>query len=170
MATGLKSRVLYKVHEGDTNVAPTSWAGQYRLMLRAKSIPSPVGERNMVDVSTLEDDMEVQEPGRRASASVALQGAFEKTYLDQQVALAGQKLDVIHLYGTDGLGSIGKLGYVGVPDVKPDDAEGDNHLTMTVNMAVSCVPEWISDGYDVTVTGEGDNMLFTVAVHTPPTP
>ena len=161
MATGLKSRVLYKEHTTDG-----VWTGTYKLLMRAKTLPSPIGERNMVDVSTLEDEMEVQEPGRRAAASVAIQGAMEKTYLDDMNSLEGKKLDIIHLYGTDGLGSIAKLAYVGQVDVTPDEAS-DDHLTMTANIAVSSVPEFITDDVTVTVTGVGAEMEFTVAAVSP---
>lgn len=157
MATGLKSRVIYKEHTSDN-----SWLGTYKLLMRAKSIPSPIGERNMVDVSTLEDEMEVQEPGRRAAASVSIQGAMEKTYLDDMSALENKKLDIIHLYGTDGLGSIGKLAYVGTVDITPDEAS-DDHLTMTASIAVSTVPEYITDTVSVTCTEGADGTLtFTV--------
>ena len=162
MATGLKSRVIYKTHSADN-----TWTGTYKLLMRAKSLPSPIGERNMVDVSTLEDEMEVQEPGRRAAASVSIQGAMEKTYLDDMNELADTKLDIIHLYGTDGTGSIGKLAYVGTVDVTPDEAT-DDHLTMTANIAVSTVPKYITDDVTVTVTEESDGTLtFTVAAATP---
>lgn len=157
MATGLKSRVIYKEHTTDG-----TWTGTYKLLMRAKSIPSPVGERNMVDVSTLEDEMEVQEPGRRAAASVSIQGAMEKKYLDDMSALEDKKLDIIHLYGTDGVGSIGKLAYVGTVDVTPDEAS-DDHLTMTASIAVSTVPEYITDSVTVSVAKETDGTLtFTV--------
>lgn len=158
MATGLKSRVIYKEHTEDG-----VWEGTYKLLLRAKSIPSPLGERNMVDVSTLEDEMEVQEPGRRAAASVAIQGAMEKQYIDDMYALEGKKIDIIHLYGTDGLGSIAKFAYVGQVDTTPDEAS-DDHLTMTANISVSTVPDLVTDDYSVSVTKEDDGTLtFTVS-------
>lgn len=162
MATGLKSRVIYKVHEGDTN-SVSSWAGTYKLLIRPKSIPSPLGEKNMVDTSTLEDLMETQEEGRRASASVAIQGAMEKMYLDDLWSLEGKKLDIMHLYGTDGKGSIGKMAYVGTVSVSPDEAS-DDHLTMTATIAVATVPKKVTDGYSVTVSNEDtDDMSFEVS-------
>ena len=63
MAVGLKSRIIYRQKTKENNTADY-WAGKYSLLIRAKSIPSPVGERNMVDTSTLEDLVETQEPGR----------------------------------------------------------------------------------------------------------
>lgn len=161
MATGLKSRVIYRTHaDGD-------WAGTYKLLMRAKTIPSPVGERSMVDVSTLEDEMEVQEPGRRAAASLSLTGAMEKDYLDAMNELSDANVDIIILYGTDGLGSIAKYGFQakGGIDVTPDEAS-DDHLTMTATIPVSSVPKLITDEYEVAVVYEEDGTTvkeFTVS-------
>ena len=79
MATGLKSRIAYK--EPSSSAATGEYcAGTYKLLMRAKSIPSPFGSQNMVDTSTLEDLVETQEMGRRAANSMEVQGAFEKKY------------------------------------------------------------------------------------------
>ena len=161
MATGLKSRVIWKLHTQEN-----LWTGTYKLLMRAKSIPSPVGERNMVDISTLEDLQEVQEAGRRASASVSISGAMEKDFIDAISELGEDtKIDIIHLYGTDGTGSIARVAYVGTIGLTPDEATED-HLTMTANISVSTVPAWITDDVTVTVSGEGSNMTFTVAAAT----
>jgi hypothetical protein len=53
MATGLKSRIAYKTPTASAT-SGDYWAGTYKLLLRAKSIPSPFGSQNMVDTSTLE--------------------------------------------------------------------------------------------------------------------
>lgn len=159
MATGLKSRVIYKEHTEDG-----LWAGSYRLLLKAKSIPSPLGEKNMVDTSTLEDLMETQEEGRRAAASVAISGAMEKKYLDEVYELEGKKLDIINLYGTEGLGSIAKYAYCGTVSVTPDEAS-DDHLTMTATIAVGTVPKLVTDEFTVTETEEADGTVtFVVTV------
>ena len=151
--TGLKSRIIYKEHSDGV------WAGAYKMLMRATSIPSPIGDVNEVDISTLEDDMEVHIPGRRASASMDPQGAFEKDYVDELTAMEGKDLDFIILYGTDGLGSEGKLAFSGRISVRPDDAT-DDFLTMTVHITVQTVPAWISDNITVTTT---DAKTFTVA-------
>lgn len=158
MATGLKSRIIFKEHTEDG-----VWTGTYHLLIRPKSIPSPIGEKNMVDTSTLEDLMETQEEGRRAAASVAVSGAMEKTFLDNLDEVEGKKLDFINLYGTEGLGSIAKYAYCGTVSVTPDEAS-DDHLTMTANIAVGTVPKKVTDDFTVTVTEEADGSLsFTVA-------
>ena len=150
MATGLKSRIIYRQKTKDASES-NYWAGTYKLMIRAKSIPSPFGSKNMVDTSTLEDLVETQEPGRRAANSMEVQGAFEKTYKDELVAMEDEKIDILILYGTDGKGSEGILGFIGSESFAPDEAT-DGHLTGTATIAVSTVPRWIEDNYTVTVT------------------
>lgn len=149
MATGLKSRIIYR----EVPSAPTSgsyWAGTYKLLIRAKSIPSPFGSPNMVDTSTLEDLVETQEMGRRAAGSMEVQGAFEKSKKDDMVDAEGKKLDFCILYGTDGKGSEGICAFIGQESFAPDEAT-DDHLTGTATVSVQTVPKWIEDDYTVTV-------------------
>lgn len=149
MATGLKSRIIYRKKTKDTGESGY-WAGEYKLMIRAKSIPSPFGSPNMVDTSTLEDLIETQEPGRKSAGSMEVQGAFEKKYKDGLVDIENQKLDICILYGTGGKGSEGILGFIGSESFAPDEAT-DDHLTGTATISVSTVPRWIEDDYDVEV-------------------
>ena len=139
MATGLKSRIAYK--EPSSSAATGEyWAGTYKLLMRAKSIPSPFGSQNMVDTSTLEDLVETQEMGRRAANS-----------MDEMVTNEGKKLDFIILYGTDGKGSEGICAFIGQESFAPDEAT-DDHLTGTATIAQATVPKWIEDNYTVAVT------------------
>lgn len=154
MATGLKSRVIYRVSSGETGAADY-WAGTYKLLIRAKSIPSPFGSANMVDTSTLEDLVETQEEGRRSAASMELPGAFEKSYKDELVANEGKKLDICIMYGTDGKGSAGICAFIGTESFAPDEATED-HLTGTATIAVTTVPKWIEDSYNVAVTEDSN--------------
>lgn len=149
MATGLKSRIIYREKTKDTGES-NYWAGTYKLLIRAKSIPSPFGSKNMVDTSTLEDLVETQEPGRRAAGSMEVQGAFEKKYKDELAEVEDKKLDIVVLYGTDGKGSEGILGFIGSESFAPDEAT-DDHLTGTATIAVQTVPRWIEDNYTVSV-------------------
>lgn len=149
MATGLKSRIIYR----EVPSAPTEgsyWAGTYKLLIRAKSIPSPFGSANMVDTSTLEDLVETQEMGRRSAGSMEVQGAFEKSKKDDMVSVEGKKLDFCILYGTDGKGSEGICAFIGQESFAPDEAT-DDHLTGTSTVSVQTVPKWIEDDYTVTV-------------------
>ena len=150
MATGLKTRIIYRTHVDDTN-KENYWAGTYKLLMRAKTIPSPFGSANMVDTSTLEDLIETQEEGRRSASSMNVQGAFEKKYKDEMATNTGKKLDFCILYGTDGKGSEGIAAFTGTESFAPDEATSD-HLTGTATVAVATVPRWIEDNYNVAVT------------------
>ena len=162
MATGLKSRIIYRVQPESTN-AENYWAGEYKLLLRAKSIPSPFGSQNMVDTSTLEDVIETQEPGRRAAASMEVQGAFEKKYKDELAALENQKLDICILYGTDGKGSEGVCAFQGSQSFAPDEAT-DDHLTGTSTISIQTVPRWIEDKYKVAVTEDENGYPTSITL------
>lgn len=52
MAVGLKSRIIYREKTKEDGAADY-WAGEYKLLIRAKSIPSPFGTVNMVDTLSL---------------------------------------------------------------------------------------------------------------------
>jgi hypothetical protein len=162
MATGLKSRIIYREHS-DSAATSGFWAGSYQLLLRAKSIPSPFGDKNMVDTSTLEDLVETQEPGRRAAGSMAVQGAFEKAYKDALVDLEDEPLDIIILYGTDGKGSEGMVAFQGSESFAPDEAT-DDHLTGTCTIAISTQPVWIDGNYTVTVVEDENGYPTSITL------
>lgn len=150
MATGLKSRIIYREQTKELN-EENYWEGTYKLLIRAKSIPSPFGSVNMVDTSTLEDKVETQEEGRRSAASMEVTGAWEKKYKDELAELEGKKLDLVIMYGTDGKGSEGICAFIGTESFAPDEAT-DDHLTGTATISIQTVPRWIEDNYDVEVT------------------
>lgn len=162
MATGLKSRIIYRKKTKESNESDY-WVGTYNLMIRAKSIPSPFGERNMVDTSTLEDLVETQEPGRRAAGSMAVSGAFEREYLDNLSEIEDEKLDIVILYGTNGKGEEGICGFIGSESFAPDEATED-HLTGTCNIAISTVPRWIHKDYDVAVTEDENGYPTSITL------
>lgn len=162
MATGLKSRIIYREKVKETSEADY-WAGTYKLLIRAKSIPSPFGERNMVDTSTLEDVTETQEAGRRAAGSMAVSGALERKYLDDLIEIEDKELDIVLLYGTDGKGQVGICGFIGSESFAPDEATED-HLTGTCNIAISTVPRWIHKDYDVAVTEDENGYPTSITL------
>lgn len=162
MATGLKSRIIYK----EVNSAAESgkyWEGTYKLLMRAKEIPSPFGGVNMVDTSTLEDLVETQEMGRRSAGSMEIPGAFEKAYKDEMVKNEGKKLDFCILYGTDGKGGEGICAFIGQETFAPDSATSD-HLTGTATVSVATVPRWIENDYDVAVTEDENGYPTTITL------
>lgn len=160
MATGLKSRIICRKRTKELS-EENYWSGEYMLLIRAKSIPSPFGSANMVDTSTLEDKVETQEEGRRSAASMEVSGAFEKKYKDALVDMEGEDLDICILYGTDGKGSEGICAFLGTESFAPDEAT-DDHLTGTATIAIKTVPKWIEDNYDVTV--EEDELGYPTKI------
>ena len=148
MAIGLKSRIIYRVKEKELNEA-NYWAGEYKLLMKAKSIPSPFGSPNMVDTSTLEDLVETQEQGRRSAGSMEVQGAFEKQYKDELANNEGKKLDI--------------LGFIGTESFSPDEAT-EEQLTGTATIAVSTVPRWIEKDYNVTVVEDENGYPTSITL------
>ena len=76
-ATSYLCRVIYKEHTTDGE-----WAGTYKLLVKAKSIPAPVSAPNTVESTTLEDDTQTFEMGIKTSDSKEITGNLEKEYLD----------------------------------------------------------------------------------------
>ena len=149
MATGLKSRIIFREKKKDIT-EENYWAGTYQLLIKAKTIPSPMGTPNMVDTSTLEDMSVTQEFGRSSANQMDVVGAYEKATRDRIVELEGKELDIIHLYGTTGKGDEGILAYIGGARFSPGEAN-DGHLEGTANVSVQTSPVWIDAKYDVSV-------------------
>lgn len=157
-STSYLARIIYKEHVDNS----TSFAGSYDLMLRAKSIPSPVNPPNTVESTTLEDDAQTYEPGIKQSSSREVTGNLDKTSLSALDALANKKLDIIHLYGTDGVGGVAKYAYVGEVVATPSDVSGvDSILEMTATIVPSTAAQLMTD--ELTVTYNSSTGKFTVA-------
>jgi len=160
MATGLKSRIIFREHT-DTN---TTLAGTYKLLIKATKIPSPIKEPDLKESSTLEDATQTFELGRNQSGLLKVEGNYERADITAIGAMAGKKVDIIHLYGTDGLGGIGKYSYVAQVVAIPGDVD-DGIVSMSVAVVPNTVPVDVFDDFTVTSTGEDTAALsFTVAV------
>ena len=154
-STSYLARVIYKEHSEE------GFAGTYKLMLRAKSIPSPTSAPNTVESTTLEDDSQTFEMGIKTSDSKEITGNLEKEYLDGIEELGGKKLDIIHLYGTDGIGGVAKYAYVGQAVATPTDVGGaDEILEMSVTVIPNTAAKKVTDKLTVTDNKDG---TFTVA-------
>lgn len=154
-STSYLARVIYKEHTGD------GFAGTYKLMIRAKSIPSPTSAPNTVESTTLEDDSQTFEMGIKTSDSKEFTGNLEKEYFDELLKVEGKKCDIIQLYGTDGIGGAAKSAYVGQITPTVNDVGGvDEILEMTATVVQNTVPKWVTD--ELTVTDNKDGT-FTVA-------
>ena len=155
-STSYLARVIYKEHTVDGE-----WGGTYNLLVKAKSIPSPVSAPNTVESTTLEDDAQTFEMGIKTSDSKEITGNLEKEYLDNIDDLGGKKLDIIHLYGTDGTGKVAKYAYVGQAVATPTDVGGaDEILEMSVTVIPNTTAKKVTD--ELTVVDNKDGT-FTVS-------
>ena len=115
---------------------------------------------NTVESTTLEDDAQTYEMGIKTSDSKEITGNLEKKYLDEIEALAGKKIDILQLYGTDGIGSVAKYAYVGQATATPSDVGGvDEILEMAVTIIPNTAAKLVTDNYTVVDNKDG---TFTV--------
>lgn len=156
-STSYLARVIFKEHT-DTDET-TDFAGKYNLLVKAKSIPAPMSAPNTVESTTLEDDAQTFEMGIKTSDTKEITGNLEKKYLQAVNAMQGKRIDIFHLYGTDGIGSVAKYAYVGQATATPNDVGGtDEILEMTVTVvpntaAVECTDDFtVVDNKDGTFT------------------
>lgn len=158
-STSYLARVIFKEHT-DTGEA-TDFAGTYKLLVKAKSMPAPVSAPNTVESTTLEDDSQTYEMGIKTSDSKEITGNLEKEYLDAIDELEGEKIDIMQLYGTKGIGEVAKYAYVGQAVATPTDVGGvDEILEMSVTIVPNTAAKKVTDEYTVTDNGDG---TFTVA-------
>ena len=155
-STSYLARVIYKTHVDNE----ADFAGTYNLLVKAKSIPSPASAPNTVESTTLEDDTQTFEMGIKTADSKEITGNLEKEYLQGINNLAGQKIDIMHLYGTQGVGEVAKYAYVGQAVATPNDVGGvDEILEMTCTIIPNTAAAEVTDTYTVV---DNHNGTFTV--------
>lgn len=158
--TSYLARVIYKEFDGDISEA-IDFTGTYNLLVRAKSIPSPVSAPNTVESTTLEDDTQTFEMGIKTADTREITGNLEKKYLQGINKMNGKKLCIFHLYGTGGIGETAKYAYVGQATATPNDVGGvDEILEMTVTVIPNTAAIECTDEFDVVDNGDG---TFTVS-------
>lgn len=153
--TNKYTRVIVKKHTVDKD-----FSGTYKLLLAAKSMPAPTDARNTVESTTMEDDAQTFEEGIRQNSQKAYTGNLEKKYLDAVVNVLKGQVDIMQLYGTDGVGGVAKYAYTGQVSAQPNEVSGtDQILEMTVTGTPNTVPIKCTDQYTVVYKGNGE---FTV--------
>ena len=152
------ARVIFKEHTDGEGA--TDFSGQYKLLVKAKSIPAPVSAPNTLESTTTEDDTQTFEMGVKTSGPKEISGNLEKEYLDAIDDLAGKRIDIMQLYGTQGIGETAKYAYVAQAIATPQDVGGADEI---VNMAVTVIPNTsskkVTDEYAVVDNKDG---TFTV--------
>ena len=159
--TSYLSRVIFKESSWTPDTVNYSFAGKYKLLVRAKTVPSPVSTPNTVESTTLEDDAQTFEMGVKSSDAKEVSGNLEKEYLDAIEDIAGKKIDIMYLYGTDGVGGVAKYAHVGQATATPSDIGGvDEIVGMTVSIIPNTAAKKVTDNY--TVTYDESTGEFTV--------
>lgn len=159
-STSYKARVIISEEEV-SDLAKVDFAGSYKLLVAAKSIPAPASAPNTVESTTTEDDTQTFEMGIKTSDSKEVTGNLDKKYLQAINKLNGKKVKIMQLYGTDGIGGVAKYAYVGQVTATPTDVGGvDEILEMAATIIPNTVAEEVTDGYTVT---DNKNGTFTVA-------
>lgn len=126
-------------------------------------MPAPVSAPNTVESTTLEDDAQTFEMGIKTSDSKEVTGNLEKDYLDSIDDLSGDKIDIFHLYGTDGEGAVAKYVYVGQAMATPSDVGGtDEILEMSVTIIPNTAAKKVTDDYKVVDNKDGTFTVTTV--------
>lgn len=156
-STSYLARVIVKEHTTDSE----DFAGTYKLLVKAKSMPAPVDAPNNVESTTFEDPAQTFEEGIKQNSQKEVTGNLEKEYLDNIDGMSGKKVDIIQLYGTQGIGEVAKYGYVAQVTASPTDVSGvDSILEMRVTITPNTASKNITDDYDVVDNGDG---TFTVS-------
>lgn len=157
-STSYLARVIFKEHTDSGDA--TDFSGTYKLLVKAKSMPSPVSAPNTVESTTLEDDAQTYEMGIKSADSKEITGNLEKEYLDAIDELAGKKIDIMQLYGTQGIGEVAKYVYVGQAVATPTDVGGtDEILEMSVTIIPNTAAKKVTDDFTVVDNKDG---TFTV--------
>lgn len=157
--TSYLARIIFKKHTDTGDI--TDFTGDYNLLVKAKTIPAPASAPNTVESTTLEDDTQTFEMGIKTSDAKEVTGNLEKKYLDAIDELAGEKIDIIQLYGTKGIGEVAKYAYVGQAVAIPTDVGGvDEILEMAVTIVPNTAAKKVTDDFEVVDNKDG---TFTVS-------
>ena len=157
-STSYLARAIFKEHTDSGDA--TDFSGTYKLMVKAKTMPSPVSAPNPVESTTMEDDAQTYEMGIKKSDAKEINGNLEKEYLDAIDKLAGKKIDIMQLYGTQGIGEVAKYVYVGQAVATPTDVGGvDEILGMAVTIIPNTAAKKVTDDFTVVDNKDG---TFTV--------
>lgn len=160
--TSYLARVIYKTHTSSSK----DFAGTYKLMLNAKSMPAPVSPPNNVETTGFEDGAQTFTKGIKQSDAKEVKGNLEKEYLENLDAIGEDQIDIMQLYGTDGIGGVAKYAYVAQVACTPDELGGvDEVAEMTATLIPNTVAELVTDAYVVKDNGDG---TFTVTKKSTP--
>lgn len=158
-STNYLTRILWKAHTANQ----TTFAGAYKLLMPAKTVPTPLQAPSTVETTTLEDGAQTFLPGIKQSGSKEYVGNLDNTVVTTVEEMGGD-VDILVLYGSDGLGSHGIYAYTSAqPIATPNETSGPDGV---LEMTVTCVPKTVPEHVDGTVTYNSTSGEYTLAITT----
>ena len=141
-----KVRVFVKAH----TASESNFAGTYKLLMRCKSVPSPVQPPNEIETTDLEDDTQTFIKGIKTSGNLSVTGNLTKEEYEVLEAMGYDDQDLIFAYGNQGLGEELKYAFVGQVTPTVNDVGGaDEVVEMTATITPSTSPVNATDGYTI---------------------
>ena len=154
--TSYNSKIIVKEHTtGD-------FSGSYKLLIEPDNIPAPSSAPNTVEITNLLNDTQTFLRGIKTSDAKEVTGNLEKEYVAALKELKDKKLDVMHLYGSDGVGGVSKWAYQsdGVAYTVSEVGGNDEAVKMSATLTPCSDSKEVVDDYTVTDNGDG---TYTVA-------
>lgn len=155
--TSYNSKIIVKEHTSEQS----DYSGTYKLLLAPDNIPAPSSPTNNVEITNLLNNTQTFLRGIKTSDSKEVAGNLEKDYISDLKELENKHLDVMHLYGSDGVGGVSKWVYEsdGVAYTVSDVGGNDEAVKMSATLTPMTVSEEVVDDYTVVDNGDGS---FTV--------
>jgi hypothetical protein len=155
-STNYLTRILWKKHTANQ----ADFKGAYEMLMPAKTVPAPVEAPNTVEITTLEDDAQTFLPGIKQSSSKEYVSNLDNEVINTVDGM-DDEIDILILYGSDGLGQSGIYGYTCKrPTATPNETSGPDGV---LEMTVTCVPMTVPEHITGTVTYDDSTKKFTLA-------
>ena len=153
-----KVRVFVKTHTANE----TDFAGTYKLLMRSKTVPSPVQPPNEIETTDLENDTQTFIPGIKTSGNLAVTGNLTKEEYAVLEAMGLDEQDLLFAYGNQGLGEELKYAFTGRVTPTVNDVGGaDEVVEMTATITPSTSPVNATDGYTIAATTTAGQYTVT---------
>ncbi|OYO67878.1 tail tube protein [Lachnotalea glycerini] len=113
-------------------------------LLPVKTTPQIGGEREQLETTTLDDDMQTFINGIQSSEAMSFTANYDSDQYDELKVLENKTEHYAVWFGNDGLGSAGKYKFDGQLSVFINETEVNGVIEMTINITPSTVITKIS--------------------------
>ena len=151
--TSYNSKIIVKEHTS----SQSDYSGSYKLLLAPDNIPAPSSPSNTVEITNLLNDTQTFLRGIKTSDAKEVNGNLEKEYLKALAGMEDKHLDIMHLYGSDGVGGVSKWVYEsdGVSCTVSEVGGNDEAVKMSATLTPMTVSKEVVDDYEVVDNGDG---------------